>query len=170
MTVPSGRIVAVRRPRNTAPIEDIEREFHTYVTNWRIASKAGAARDKANKKIKEWFAGGIFGQRNVTVNENGSLILEFDVPLEVDGAKILGLENRRTVTPELDLDRVDEWLATLPKAKQTEYRKRLYKQVVTEEFDPDELYALQQSGALTESTLDAMFDNKVSWALCVTKD
>jgi hypothetical protein len=170
MTQPTGRIVAVRRPRSTAPIEDIEREFHTFLHNWRTAKTAGNARDKANKVIKSWFSSGIFGPRKVTVNENGSQILEFDSPLDIDGKKILGLENRRTVTPELDLDLVDAWLDTLPAAKRKEYRAKLYQRVVSEEFNPDALYALQQGGALTETELDAMFDNKVSWALCVTED
>jgi len=171
MTQPTGRIVAVRRrPANAAPISDIQQQFLLFLTNWRAAKTAGAVRDKANKAIKEWFAGGIFGGRNVTVNENGSLVLEFDAPLDIDGKKILGLENRRTVTPELDLDRVDAWLSTLPAAKRTKFRAELYKRVVSEEFDADALYALQQEGALSEAELDAMFDNRVTWALCVTED
>lgn len=172
MTQPtSGRIVAVRRrPANPTPVSDIEQQFHLFLNGWRAAKTAGNIRDKANKAIKAWFAAGIFGQREVTVNENGSQLLEFEVPLEIDGKKILGLENRRTVTPELDLDKVDAWIASLPKAKQAGVRAKLYQQVVTEEFDADALYAMQQSGALSETELDSMFDNKVTWALCVTED
>lgn len=165
-----SNVVAVRRPRRTTPISNIDQQIHLYIANWRAASVAGNARDKANKLIKQWFAATSFGDRDVAINDNGSQILTFEEPLLVDGNKYLGLENRRTVKSELDLDLVDEWLSKQPKAKQASLRARLYKKVVTEEFDPDELFAMQQQGLLTEDQLDGMFEAKESWALCVVKD
>lgn len=169
MTVPNRNVV-VRRPRKTAPLADIEKAFHDFIYNWRTATTAGKSRDKARDLIKAWFDKGGDGEHEIAVNENGSLIVAFDEPVLVDGVRVTGLENRRTVTSELDLDKVDAWLDSLPKAKRDELSKRLYKQVTDTVFDPDELFKLQQEGALSEAAMDSLFSTDVKFALCVTKD
>jgi len=169
MAVPQRNIV-VRRPRNVVPIRDIERHFHDFAFNWRTASAAGKARDKARDHIKAWFAKGGDGKYEIAVNENGSQLIELDEPIEVDGVRITGLENRRTVTSELDLELVDAWLESLPEDKRLAYSARLYRQVTDTVFEPNELFKLQQEGALSEAAMDSLFTTSESWALCVTKD
>jgi hypothetical protein len=162
--------VAVRRPRRVTPITDIEKQFLLFITNWRSATTAGKARDRARDLIKKWFEGGGDADHEITVNDNGSLIVEFEEPVAVDGVKVLGLENRRTETSELDLDAVDEWLESLPEAQRKALSSRLYKRVVDHVFQPDELFKLNQEGVLSDEELDALFETNVTWALCVTKE
>lgn len=156
----------VRRPRRVQPLQDVEKQFLAFTSNWRTATQAGEARDKARDLIKSWFASGGDAEHEITVNENGSQIVEFDEPLLVDGVKILGLENRRTETSTLDLDLVDELLDTLPEA----VRKRVVKKVTDYIVDPDELYKLNQEKVITDEQLDELFTTEVGWSLCVTKD
>ena len=165
-TTAETRTPTVRRPRRPQPIQDIERQFLLFTSNWRTATTAGKARDKARDHIKAWFAAKGDADHEITVNENGSQIVEFDEPLLVDGVKILGLENRRTETSTLDLDEVDDLLDQLPES----VRKRVVKKVVDYIVDPDELYKLNQEGVITDEQLDALFTTEVGWSLCVTKD
>lgn len=162
--------VRVSRPRRTTPILNIDKEFLLFVTNWRTATTAGNARDKAKQAIKRWFESGGDGDHEVMVNENGSQIIEFTEPVAVDGVKVTGLENRRTAVTELDLDRVDEWLESLDEETRAAYSKLLFKKVTDYVFQPNALFALQQQGKITEEQLDALMSTSVSWALCVTKD
>ena len=127
---------------------------------------AGKTRDKARDQIKAWFDRGGDSDHEIAVNENGSQILEFEAPLMVDGVKVTGLENRRTLTNELDLDKVDDLLDTLPEA----VRKRVVKKVVDFIVDPDELFKLNQEGVIKDEQLDALFTPDVKWSLCVVKD
>lgn len=166
----TANTVALKRPRRTAPVVDIEKQFLLFVTAWRAATTSGKARDKARDTIKAWFKAGGDPDHEITVNENGSQLVEFSEPVAVDGVKVLGLENRRTVTSELDLDKVDEWLEGLDETQRQQLSRRLYKKVVEHVFQPDELFAMQQEGILTEAELDALFSSQESWALCVTKD
>lgn len=162
--------VRVSRPRRTAPILNIDKEFLLFVTNWRTATTAGNARDKAKAQIKRWFESGGDGDHEVMVNENGSQIIEFAEPVAVDGVKVTGLENRRTAVTELDLDKVDAWLEGLDEETRKAYAKKLYKPVTDYVFQPDALFALQQQGKITEDQLDSLMTTSESWALCVTKD
>lgn len=169
MSTPNRNVV-VRRPRRTVPIADIEKQFHLFITNWRMATVAGKNRDKARDLVKAWFDKGGDAEHEIAVNENGSQILVFDEPVLVDGVRVTGLENRRTPISELDLELVDAWLDSLPEAKREEYSKRLYREVTDTVFEPDELFKLQQEGALTEAAMDSLFSTDVKFALCVTKD
>jgi hypothetical protein len=169
MSTPNRNVV-VRRPRKATPIADIEKQFHLFVTNWRMAAVAGKARDKARDNVKAWFDKGGDSDHEISVNENGSQIVAFDEPVLVDGVRITGLENRRTVTSGLDLDRVDAWLESLPKGKREELSRRLYREVTDTVFQPDELFKLQQEGVISEPVMDSLFETDVKWALCVTKD
>ena len=165
----AASVSPLRRPRRTAPVVDIDRNFLLFISHWSTARTAGKARDKARDVVKAWFARGGDPDHEITVNDNGSQILEFDEPLLLDGKKIAGLENRRTVTPELDLDLVDAWLETLDEDERQQLSKRLYKKVIDHVFQPDALYAMQQEGILSEDELDAMFTTSETWALCVTE-
>jgi hypothetical protein len=164
-TTPSNT-VRVSRPRNPQPVADIQKHFLAFTSNWRTATQAGKARDKARDVIKAWFEAGGDGTYEITANDNGSQLIEFDEPLLVDGVKILGLENRRTETNELDLDLVDDLLDSLPEA----VRKRVVKKVVSYETDPNELFKLNQEGVISDAQLDGLFTPDIKWALCVTKD
>lgn len=165
-----NRSVAVRRPRRVTPLVDIDKQIHTFIFNWRTATTAGKARDKARDLVKEWFSKGGDADHEIAVNENGSQVLTLDEPVLVDGVKVTGLENRRTVTSELDLDLVDAWLESLPGAKREELAKRLFVEVTDTVFQPDELFKLQQEGVISEAVMDSMFTTDEKWALCITKD
>lgn len=166
----TANTVAIKRPRRTAPLVDFDKQALMFITNWSTARSAGKARDKARDFVKAWFAKGGDPDHEITVNENGSQIVEFAEPVLVDGKKVLGLENRRTVRSELDLDLVDEWLDSLPEAQREALSRKLYKKVVEHVFQPDALFALQQEGVITEEQLDALFSTTETWALCVTED
>ena len=165
----AARQVSARRPRRTTPVSDIERYFHDFAYNWRVAHTATRLRDAATAKIKVWFDGMGDPEHEVTVNENGSRSVEFDEPIVVDGVTIEGLENVRKESSTIDLDLVDEWLAALPEAKRVKFTKQLYKPVTDYVFQPDVLFKLQQEGAISEDELDAMYTTKVTWALNVKK-
>ena len=158
--------------RTRTPLVDIQKEFHDFLHNWAVATDAGNLRDKAKGKIKKWFETG--GDGEVTVNGNGSQFSEFEVPLEIDGRKITGLENRRSATPRLDVDKVDAWLESLPQAQREKLSARLYERVVDYRFKEDELYALNQEGIVPDDLLDPNNDGgfittDVTWSLHVTK-
>ena len=162
----AARTTAVRRPRRVTPLVDVDKQFHTFAYNWRTATVAGKARDKARDAIKAWFEKGGDSEHEITFNDNGSQLVEFDEPILADGVTITGLENRRTETSELDLDKVDELLDTLP----ADVRKRVVKKVTEYIVDPDELFKLNQEGVIKDDQLDALFSTDIKWALCVTKD
>lgn len=162
----TANVVTVRRPKRPVPIADIQKDFLAFATAWRTAHAATRVRDAARDRIKGWFEAGGDADHEITINDNGSQLIEFDEPLLVDGVKILGLENRRTETNELDLDLVDDLLDTLPQA----VRNRVVKKVVSYETDPNELFKLNQEGVISDEQLDALFTPDVKWALCVTKD
>lgn len=163
MTAPS-RTTAVRRPRRTTPVPDIEKQFLLFATNWRTATTAGKDRDKARNVIKSWFEAGGDADHEITVNDNGSQVIEFD-PIAIDGVKILGLENVRKETSSLDLDKVDELLDNLPES----VRRRVVKRVVDYVVDPDELFKLNQEKVITDDQLDELFTTNVTYALTVKK-
>lgn len=159
----SPRTVAVsRRPRT--PVADVTQSFHEYLYNWNIAKHAADKRDKAKAILKRWFESGADGK--ATINESGSQVYEFDEPLLIDGTKFLGLENVRRESTTLDLDKVDELLDT----KDPKVRNRVVKRVVDYIVDPDELFALNQEGLITDAEMDALYTTTVTWALGVKKD
>ena len=155
----------VSRPRRPQPLHDIQKQFLAFASNWRTATTAGKERDKARDRIKAWFEAGGDAEHEITVNDNGSQLVEFD-PIVVDGLKITGLENRRTETSNLDLDLVDDLLDTLG----PDVRKRVVKKVVDYVVDPDELFKLNQEKVISDEQLDGLFTTDVRWSLCVTKD
>lgn len=159
------RAPRVTRPRKVTPLVDIDKQMHAFIYNWRTATVAGKARDKARDLIKAAFERGSVGDHEITVNDNGSQLVEFDEPVVADGVTILGLENRRTETATLDLDKVDDLLDSLP----ADVRKRVVKKVVDYIVDPDELYKLNQEKVITDKQLDELFTTEVGWSLCVTK-
>lgn len=161
--------VPTRRPRNATPIRDIDKEFLLFATHRRAAKVAGTARDKARDFIKAWFDNGGDADHEITFNENGSKIVEFDEPVVIDGQRVVGIENRRTDRSELDLDKVDEWLDSLPEAQRRELTRKLYREVRDTVFQPDELFKLQQEGILSEKQMDGLYSTATTWALCVTE-
>lgn len=160
-----ARTTSARRPRRVTPLVDIEKDFLLFVTNWRTATVAGKARDKARDTIKVWFEAGGDRLHEVSVNEAGSQAVEFDEPLLIDGVKILGLENVRKESSVLDQDAVDDLLDSLPE----DVRKRVVKKVVTYEVDPNELFKLNQEGIIKDDQLDDLYETNVSWSLTVKK-
>lgn len=164
------RTVRGSRPRRTTPLQDIEKSFLEFITFWRTAKTAGTKRDKARNAIKDWFEKGEYGSHDVTVNDQGSLLVEFDEPLMLDGVTVTGLENVRKQSDELDLDKVDAWLESLPEGQRQELTKRLYKPVTDYVFQQDQLYRLQQEGVLSEAAMDSLFSTDITWALTVKTD
>jgi hypothetical protein len=149
------------------PVADIDKLFLEFVTLWRTVKVAGNKRDKTRDLIKLWFAKGGDPDHEVTVNETGSQSVDFEDELEIDGVTVVGIENVRKEVNEIDLDRVDAWIATLPPAQAAEVRKMLYKTVTTVEFQPDELYRLNQTGVLSDRVLDSLYETDIQWALTV---
>lgn len=166
----AARTTAARRPRRVQPLVDIEKQFHAFLYNWSVATKAGKERDKARDRIKTWFGSGGDSGHEIGVNENGSQILEFPEPLEINGHKFTGLENRRTVTSELDPDLIDEWLESLPVDKRLEISKRIMKRVVEYVLDPNEIFKLNQEGIIDDDILDSLYATDVKFSLNVVKD
>ena len=159
----SPRTVAVaRRPRT--PVSDVTKSFHEYLYHWKIAKAAADKRDRAKGVIKQWFEAGADGK--ATINESGSQVYEFDEPLLIDGTKFLGVENVRRESTTLDLDKLDDLLDT----KDPKVRSRVVKKVTEYVVDPDEVFALNQEGVITDAELDALYTTEVTWALGVKKD
>ena len=159
-----------RRPRRVTPLHDIERSFLEFVTFWRTASVAGKKRDKARDHIKEWFEKGGDADHEITVNDQGSELVEFAEPLVLDGVTVTGLENVRKQSDELDLDKVDAWLDSLPEEQRKALAKKLYKPVTDYVFQQDALFRLQQEGVITEELMDSLYTTDITWALTVKKD
>ena len=158
------------RPRRVTPLHDIEKSFLEFVTFWRTATVAGKKRDKARDHIKDWFEKGGDAEHEIMVNDQGSQLVEFEEPIMLDGVTVTGLENVRRESDNLDLDKVDAWLDSLPEAKRTELSATLYKQVTDYVFQQDALYALNQAGVISDELLDSLFTTDITWALTVKKD
>lgn len=166
----TANTVRATRPRRTTPITDISKEFLTFCTSWRTATTEGKKRDKARDRIKEWFEKGGDADHEITVNDQGSQLVEFDEPVVIDGVRITGLENVRRQSDDLDLDKVDAWLDSLPEDTRKALAKKLYKPVTDYLFQQDALYALNQAGVITDAVLDSLFTTNLTWALTVKKD
>jgi hypothetical protein len=166
----TANTVRATRPRRTTPISDIEKFFLQFCTSWRTASTEGKKRDKARDIIKEWFEKGGDGDHEITVNDQGSQLVEFEDAVVIDGVRITGLENVRRQSDDLDLDKVDAWLDSLPEVERAKLAKKLYKPVTDYVFQQDALYALNQAGVLSDAVLDSLFTTDITWALTVKKD
>lgn len=170
-TAATRTVPATRRPRRVTPLVDVEKSFLEFVTYWRTATTAGRKRDAARDRIKAWFDKGGDAEHEVTVNDQGSLLVEFDDPIQLDGVTVTGLENVRKESSELDLDKVDAWLDSVSdEATRKALAKRLYKPVTDYVFQQDQLYRLQQEGVISEELLDSLFTTEITWALTVKKD
>lgn len=159
MVASTGTRRAVRKP-----IADIAKQYHLFLTNWSQAKACGTARDSARDQIKGWMAGHV--GKGVEVDENGHQRVDFDVPLEVDGKKYVGLENRRTVATGFDVEAAMELVDSLPAAD----RKRAVKTVVTEEIDQGMLFVLNQEGKISDDELDSCITERVTYSLNVLRD
>lgn len=170
MSTPSTtRTVAARRPRKVTPIHDIEKQFLLFISAWRAATAAGKARDKASAVIKAWFERGGDSDHEISVNDNGSLGYDFPEPVLLDGVTVTGLEAVRRESSELDLDLLDEYLDKLPEGRRAELTRKLYKRVTDTVFQPDALFALNQSGEITDDDLDSFYTTSTTYALTVKK-
>lgn len=165
----NARSTAVTRSgrKVRTPLVDIDKDFLAYLTAWGVTKDAGALRDKAKAAIKSWFEHGGDSAHEITVNDNGSQFVEFEAVKEIVGRKFAGIENRRTVTSALDLDLIDEWLETLPKAKREKISAQILKPVTEYVLNPDELFKLNQEGVIDDDTLDSLYQTSETWALCV---
>lgn len=165
----SGRrpVSVARRPRK--PMVPIQQQFHAFLHNWAVATDAGKDRDRARDAIKAWFAKGGGAEHEVTVNDNGSLQLLFDEPMEIAGRKILGLENRRSTSSTIDPDLIDEYLETLPQAKREAISKKIIKPVTDYVLDTDALMALNQDGTIPDEVLDGFYQTSETFSLNVLK-
>jgi len=158
---------ASRSRKIRVPLVDIDKQFLGYLTAWCAVKDGTTLRDKSRDAIKKWFANGGDGDHEVTVNDNGSQLVEFPEVKEVGGRKFAGVENRRTVTSVLDPDLIDEWLETLPAAKRQKISAQILTEVKEYVLDPDELFKLNQQGVIDDDTLDSLYRTNESWALNV---
>lgn len=167
----AARSTAVTRGgrRARTPLVDVEKQFHDFLYNWGLAKEAGSARDKARDAIKKWFAHGGDADHEVTVNDNGSQLVEFESVLEIGGRKFTGVENRRTATSALDMDRIDEWLESMPKAQRDKIQGKIFRKVTDYVLEPDELFRLNQEGVIDDETLDSLYSTSVTWSLNVVQ-
>jgi hypothetical protein len=159
------RTPAARSRRVRTPLADITKLSLEFLTAWGTAKDAGTLRDKARDGIKAWFARGGDAEHEVTVNDNGSQLLEFPEVVEIGGRKFAGVENRRTVTSVLDPDLIDEWLESLPSAKRQKISAQILTQVTEYVLDPDALFKLNQEGVIDDDTLDGFYRSDVKWSL-----
>lgn len=163
-------VAATRRPRRPVPVADIEKTFLQFVTSHRTVATAKKSLEKSRDVIKEWFEKGGDADHEITVNDQGSQLVEFDEPVTIDGVRIIGLENVRRQSDDLDLDKVDAWLESLPEDQRMALSGRLYKPVTDLVFQQDELYRLNQEEVITDAVLDSLFTTTTSYALTVKKD
>ncbi len=169
MSQPTPRnVTVVRKPRTPrTPISSIGQSIHTFLYNWGVAKDAGTERDRARDRIKKWFESGGNGEFEVTYNENGSPAIEFDEPMEIGGRKIRGLENRRTVTTDLDLEAIDEWLEGLPADQREKLSAQLFHREVVFTLKPDVLFQLNQDGVIKDDVLDSFQAVRTTYSLNV---
>lgn len=170
MSQPTTRTVIVRggggRKART-PLVDIDQKFLAFLFNWSTAKDAGSARDRARDAIKVWFSKGGDSDHEISVNDNGSQLVEFPEVKEVGGRKFAGIENRRTATSVLDMDLVDEYLETLPAAEREKISSQIIKPVTEYVLDPDALFKLNQEGVIPDEVMDGFYSTNVTWSLNV---
>jgi hypothetical protein len=164
-------VTVVRRSgggrRARTPLVPIDQTVLQFISQWATAKDAGTLRDKARDQIKAWFAKGGDTEHDISVNDNGSQLLEFEEVKEINGRKVAGVENRRTATSVLDPDAIDEWLEELPQAQREKLSKQLYTKVTEYVLNPDELFALNQQGVIPDEVLDSFYKTNTTWSLNV---
>jgi hypothetical protein len=165
----SPRTVAVARPVRApkVPVSDHTKAIHDFLYNRSVARAAGKLRDAARDVLKPWFDS---NPADVTVNDTGSKELEFDAPLLIDGVKYTGLVNVRKESSVLDLDKLDNLFDTMDPEVRARLHARVMKTVTDIVVDPDELFAANQEGVITDAQLDSLFTTEVSWSLGVKQD
>lgn len=132
-------------------MENIRREVQQYVT---LKDEADAISERVTT-IKKRLTGYIedFG----TANEKGSLVL----PVEDDRTNTRAIVKQRRVSKQFDEDTANELLKS----------KGLFETCTTTitVLDQDAVMGAYYEGKLTDSDIETMFPEKVSWALVLEK-
>jgi len=148
------RRVRVRRTRVTpvssvAVPEDAERLFRQLLHLEQLVERKEMIRKQLLKIAEE------IGE----IDDRGSQSVELTTPLTVGKATYRGFVRRRKVSTTLDVDKVRKL------AEEKGISHLVFRQVVIEELDQDELYACQQRGLISEADLEACISTHISYAL-----
>lgn len=115
-------------------------------------------REGLRDQLKEWII------TNVEPDENGNYNYYFERPVNMDGKIINGLQAQRRVSEFVNEDRafnVAEQYGVLDKVTYT---------VTTEELDLDQMYVLNQQGAIPDDAIDSILEVKEYYALMQLKE
>lgn len=96
-------------------------------------------------------------------DENGHRHLDFAAPLSVGGKSWSGITAQRRISPSIDLTRTEE----LVRAKGL--YDTVWPVVSRREFDENALYIANQQGLISDSELDSLITENVTWAIVPVK-
>jgi hypothetical protein len=145
--------VATTVKRKTAfnPVE----AFREHLILKTQAATIGSRSEALKKRLKEWLPSAAEGYSN----EGGSVFVDLDETVEVNGQPYKGMELRRSVSPQFNEETAEKILK----------RKGVYEKALTPVLDQDKVYRLVQEGEITETDLDKMFEDKETLAFWPVK-
>lgn len=150
------------------PPTDLERSVHEFLFNRDVEAVATSVKNSARDVLKGWLtlknaAGKMLNGRE---DSEGHRYLDFEEPLTINGVTYTGLKaERKTPAAHIDLDKAEAL------AREKGVYDKVFRRVVTRQFDEDALFLLNQKGVLTDDDLDDLVvTGDPSYALTVVKE
>jgi hypothetical protein len=145
--------VATELRRRTAfdPVTTFREHMVLKAEGSRITKRATALKDR----LKKWLPEAPEGYEN----EKGSVFVDLEETLEVDGKAYRGMELRKSVSTKFD----EEEAARILNLK-TAKDKTILADAQSSYIDQDKVYRLLAEGRITEKDLDKMFKESESYA------
>jgi hypothetical protein len=135
--------------------DSMTRLAHLFVYNRYQESKVRHDKETARDAIKDY----LMNDENARIDEYGHRYLDLSAPIPDGDALVTAIRATRNVSASIDLD-----LAAILLREKDLY-DRVFKRVVTREFDENELYALNQQGLVSDEELDSMIIENVTYSI-----
>jgi hypothetical protein len=131
------------------------KDLNSYLFHRALLKKLEDDQKRARERLMEYIAG------HGLQDDRGSLVIEFDDPITIEGVTYTGIMNQRRASEYLDTDKVEKL------AVNKDLRERMVH--MEEVWDYDEIYVLYQEGLITEEEFDWLMDVTEQWALVPLK-
>ena len=134
---------------------EFARLTHTYLYHRNMLKAMKSKQDEAGKALKAYI------DEHGEPDDRGSLVVEFEEPVTIDGVEYSGMMQQRRASEYLDTDKVEKL------AIEKDLRDRMVQ--MEEVWDYAEIYVLYQEGLITEEEFDSLMDVSETLALVPLK-
>src|ERR1700761_1025668 len=120
------------------------------------ADRRPSSRDVLLERLLTQDEGGQF-----YTDENGHKYYDFPSPVTIEGVKYKGVAAQRRTSSEIDIGATEHLLRQIGQ----EAFDRVFRKVTVRQFQEDELYLMNQEGAVSDDQLDSLLVEHETWAV-----